>query len=186
MHIRLALRAYEELGRIQGWGSQSRYYFDAPSTALAILARNGSSLGVPSSGTDDSEANLGETKSSNRLMSGIAGHDGYGWVPKGPDSIYVSCLAYVALGRNTTTHSSVHAWILGSDPQVRDGEQETNGSFNDSLRDTSAVLLWLPIDGSDKTEAVEYLEGEQSPNGSWQGDPYLTGLCVEALKASQE
>ena len=69
---------------------------------------------------------------------------------------------------------------------MRDGEQETNGSFNDSLRDTSAVLLWLPIDGSDKTEAVEYLEGEQSPNGSWQGDPYLTGLCVEALKASQE
>ena len=168
-HIRLDLRANWGNGSyIRGWGMQPRFYPDAFTTALAIRARDNSEFPLPTpDGNTYSRQSLTEGNIYERYwLKSLDGH--YGWVPKAEDSLFVSAFVYDVL-----YGVGDYDWVYAL--------QETNGSFKDSILDTAAVLLWLPLDGSIKTDAEDYLITQQSPDGSWDTNPFVTSLCLEAL-----
>lgn len=107
----------------------------------------------------------------------------FGWIPKADVSIYVSALVY-----NVTAWSSHSQWIIDSQ-NTEDPEDPQYGSFGNSsvligpvLIDTAGALAWLSVsDPTVKNNAITYLVRQQGFNGSWNDDPYLTGLCLEAL-----
>jgi hypothetical protein len=68
----------------------------------------------------------------------------------------------------------MYQWIIDS--------QAPDGSFGKGIIDTAAVLLWIPLADTAKTNAINYLISQQEGNGSWDNnDAYVTGLCLEAL-----
>lgn len=146
---------------IYGWGMQKRYRYDAIDTALGTRAAECTTQ-------DISQYNGGYY--SLRTYSSLKSADGYyGWVPGKETSIYVSALVCNVIN----APASDYQWII--DPQNPDG------SFGNGVIDTAAVLLWLDVDEAKRSNAVNYLVSQQTLNGSWQDDAYLTGLCLEAL-----
>ena len=182
-HLRLHLRAY--VGDTdRGWGAQERYFYDAVNTALAVKAGKACPSAVPDlDALDDAETVLGKD-ANNPLASLTAGR--YGWVPKGLANVYASAMVYDALCTNVPgadPNNHAYQWILGEQIDSGDGN---DGSFGCSLTDTAAVLLRIPIGSTEKAEAEQYLVRKQSPNGSWNADPFLTALCLEALKRAED
>ena len=77
---------------------------------------------------------------------------------------------------------SVYQWIIDSQVMVNTPPDENDGCFGKGLADTAAVLSWLDVEPETiKPLAETYIIGKQKKNGSWNDDPYLTGLCLEAL-----
>ena len=68
--------------------------------------------------------------------------------------------------------------------------QNGDGSFGNGLIDTCAAIMWIDDLGDGGAQwikglaAYNYILDKQSSNGSWNDDPYLTGLCIEALEKS--
>ncbi len=165
LHLRLAVRAdcSDPNIAIRGWGVQPRYMSDAYSTAWGVLVRAADPNSVPSGQTDNSMTNLAGDGAFQSLTPGR-----YGWIARGRASCYVSCLAYKALGKSPT--DSDWDWIT-DDPSA----------YQDSVYDTAAVLLWSPMSSTARSDAKVSLVSLQQPDGSWGRDPFLTGLCLEAL-----
>ena len=100
----------------------------------------------------------------------LRSEDGYySWIAGKATSVYISALVYHALN----SHSSEYQWILDS--------QNPDGSFGQGLLGTAAVLIWLEIPQAAELNAKNYLVSEQTSSGSWEENPYLTALCLEAL-----
>lgn len=126
----------------------------------------------------------------------------YSWVPKTKRDIYVT--AYVRHVLNTANANGITGkdkddvsvpwapivWTDSKNNWIRtEFILAADGSYGKSVINTAAVLLWLnPVDvvnGSQyKSAARQYLLDTQKPNGSWNNDPFLTGLCLEALLSS--
>lgn len=167
--LRLAMRVNDRIltdFNYFGWGMQARYYFDAYDTSLAILAMNEVDANdrptwfVPCGG--NYYPALYPARTSGR----------YGWSDGGQESVYVSCLAYSALNCLGYTNFVDSNWFLGAN----------KARYSTDLAATAAVLLWSPVSSDqEKTDARMYLVSQQSVDGSWQGDPFLTALCLEAL-----
>jgi len=63
---------------------------------------------------------------------------------------------------------------------IRDFRNQ-DGSFGNGLTDTAAVMLWYDMTPEERDAAGQYLMAQQNPNGSWKDDPYVSGLCLEAI-----
>ncbi len=157
--------------RIQGWGVMTRYVSDAVSTALGAKA-------VVLSTRESSLAN--EAYQYLELNSYIESNvpDRFSWVRKHDPSVFVSSLVYSVVEEfGGTAFDST--WISNS--------PNPDGSFGDGLMDTCAVLLWIDsLDAGKRDAARSYVTEQQDANGSWNNDPYLTGLCIEALNKESE
>ena len=195
-HLRLALRAHrDDTGKVLGWGATERDHEDALHTALAVRARKGSAATVPdASDSDDLEARLAGTGDSSDAPlcadTGTSTDRRYGWVPKRRENIYVSALAYDALEQNRTGET-VGDWILSaqllqcgecdgclaSEPCVDVGR----GCFDGGVLATGAALLYTQCEGTTRESAEAYLLRQQSRDGGWQDDIYVTSLCLAAL-----
>ena len=91
-------------------------------------------------------------------------------------SVFVSSLVYNTLDTYYSSLAPVFdsSWISGS--------PNPDNSFGNGLIDTCAVLLWVSnLDEGVRNLAIDYLTSQQNANGSWDNDPYLTGLCLETL-----
>ena len=184
LHMRLALRAaLAGTDEIFGWGVNEYMQPDALSTALGCKARDGITSSLPLDGGAGPVWSLQlHGMNANDASAWLRSLETYrfGWASRGLESVYVSSLVYSAIGWNDSDDGSFHGWILSQ----QDGE---NHSFGNSMLDTYAVLLWLPIDMSDEGEdAAEWLRGQQRSDGSWNGNAFLTGLCLEALQKANE
>ncbi|MCF8069326.1 MAG: chitobiase/beta-hexosaminidase C-terminal domain-containing protein [Desulfobacterales bacterium] len=153
---------------LQGWALNTHYAYDPLDTVLGKKA-----IDCHSSDTISNYAAY-KLKNNENLQSSIP--DRFAWIIGSDPSIYVSSLVYQVVDDAYPADAPVFnsSWITGS--------QAPDGSFGNRLVDTSAVLIWLNyLDESQKQNAITYLISQQKPNGSWGNDPYLTGLCLEAL-----
>lgn len=160
---------------IRGWGLQKHFFYDAVDSALGTLAADSSQRTLEDQ-NDIRHSNHGwyYLRNDSSLQSSTA--ERFGWVSGSEPSVYVSALVYHIIdahyGQDPPVFDS--QWIL-------DSQNADDGSFGNGLVDTAAVLLWRDLTDSARDEAIGYLVSQQSINGSWQEDPYLTGLCLEAL-----
>nr|WP_319394654.1 chitobiase/beta-hexosaminidase C-terminal domain-containing protein [uncultured Desulfobacter sp.] len=165
---RLISKSYIYNAQIYGWGIDGSFMVDALDTALGTKA-----LACLSIELKDSEgaslADLGEAALEQWAPLQGPENNKYGWVPGQDISAFVSAAAYSV----TNPGTGVTQWLSDL--------QQVNGSFEDNITDTAGVLIWVPDIIPDKTAAQLYLVAGQNINGSWGDDPYLTGLCLEAL-----
>jgi len=161
--------------KIKGWGLQKHFYYDAVDTALGTLAADSAQRTLEDQ-NDISHNNRGwyYLRYDNSLQSSTA--ERFGWVSGSEPSVYVSALVYHVLDAHYDQDPPVFdsQWIA-------DSQNADDGSFGSGPVDTAAVLLWHDLTDSARDAAIGYLVSQQSINGSWQEDPYLTGLCLEAL-----
>ncbi len=155
---------------IVGWGTQRPYQIDALDTALGsqAISRSGRQLGL-TNGVFDS------LKDQPAILSNQEGK--FAWVNGKDPSVYVSAFVYNILDSHFTSQAPINdqAWILS--------DQNADGSYGNGVVDTAAVLLWLGTDALAADNAISYLVSQQELNGSWLNDPYITGLCLQALEA---
>jgi len=164
----LILKSYIWKARIYGWGVNKLYMVDALNTALATKA-----LACIQTGLKDSQGNslTDQCKLALDNWGSLQSSENkkYGWKPKEDISPFVSASVYSV----TTPNTGITDWLT----QL----QQTNGSFKDNTIDTAGVLIWQNNIVNNKEKAYEFLISKQNINGSWGDDPYLTGLCLEAL-----
>lgn len=169
LHTKLVFRADKSgTNDIQGWGMQKNYFPDPLHTALGAIARRSASYDTLS--LEDIPGFLTDTSTDTTIQS-IVGTNRYGWLPRNKDSIYVSALVYRATNQHHPTASPIYSWIT----------QDGNGSYGGNILDTAGVMLALPVSESARQVAKGYLRDQQQPNGSWEDDPFLTALCLEAM-----
>lgn len=159
--------------QLLGWGLKSRYAPDAYHTAIGLTAIN-----LLPAEEQAFTLSAQDYLSGQSITVGEATYDGaelqsstpdrYAWTAHGQESLYVS--ARVAHALNDTSQVQ---WMLN--------QQEPDGSFGGDLYDTAAAILYLPLGATEKAGAQNYLASQQEASGSWQNDPQLTGLCLEAL-----
>ncbi len=162
---RLVAQSYFLYSSMKGWGIKERLRADTVSTTLSAKAVD-----------QASSINIGSVFSylnnDSSLKSSVA--DQYGWKNGSVPSVFVSSMVYNTL--DTYYGSTIYdsSWISGS--------PNPDNSFGNGLIDTCGVLLWISnLDPTDRNLAIDYIASQQSANGSWNNDPYLTGLCLEAL-----
>ena len=154
--------------QVKGWGLGPKYYIRSTpvETALAILVCH------------ERVSFALAPDLAQQLDSALAGQ--FGWQPGGPPSVFVSSIVYNALRAKAVSYDA--SWIVTG--------QTGNGAFGNGAADTAAAVAWLPpldLDDTRKTNAKSYLRSGQQLDGSWlngepaKADPYLTGLCLEAL-----
>ncbi len=195
LHVKHEFRSLKNTGtsQIMGWGTLQRYYPDPLHTSLGIIARR--SYGFRGKSIDDTHTTV--TQSELQAIDAEGNANGrYGWVPQNRDSIYVSTYVYRAAGLHhpyapdLTEPEYKYKWILDEQSDI------TPGSFRDNILDTAAVLINLPIGGyseivngenippvpdDSRDLADAYLISKQEKNGSWENDPFMTALCLEAI-----
>lgn len=180
LHHRLAVRAKSTGNNLEGWGLQDRYYPDALTTSLGATARQQAVIEPPK--VDGHEPLL--NSAALKAINGSGTVDRYGWTPRNRDNVFVSAQAYEALGWNLVSETGSGGkaqWILNEQASG----SGTARAFRDNVLDTAAALLFLPFDPGDRDDAKAYLTAQQNDDGSWgppgAGDPFLTGLCLEAM-----
>lgn len=164
---KLVSQSYIQSTYIRGWGMQEEYDIDAVDTALGGIA-----VDMTSQTLSFNNYAFNSLRDNNDLES--AEPDRFGWIIKSDTSLFVSSLVYNLV--NTRFSSTVFDfnWIINS--------QNPDGSFENGIIDTCGVLLWVDnLTTTERNDAIDYLISLQSPGGDWNNDPYLTGLCLEAL-----
>ncbi len=165
---RLISKSYIRNAQIYGWGLNHSFMVDALDSALGTKA-----LGCLSIDLKDADetplTDLGKLVLES--WGPVQGPENtkYGWVPGKDISVFVSAAVYSV----TLPGPSISGWLTNL--------QQANGSFENNITDTAGMLIWQPDIIPDKAAARQYLVSTQLMNGSWENDPYLTGLCLEAL-----
>ncbi len=162
---RLVAQSYFVSNTMKGWGIKDRLRADAVSTTLGAIAVD-----------QASSINIGSVfsflKNDSSLKGSVA--DQYGWKKGSVPSVFVSSVVYNTLDTYYGSTIFDSSWISGS--------PNPDNSFGNGLIDTCGVLLWIDnLDPTVRNLAIGYLTSQQDSNGSWNNDPYLTGLCLEAL-----
>jgi hypothetical protein len=180
---RFVNRLLAQGSRFYGWGVQKRFTSDPLDTALGLRATacaNTEIQGI-SNGFDNLKTEPGfQVEAGCNSKTGT----GFGWIRSDAvtsvsPSVYVSALVSKTLEGHLSEKEkdSFCGWILQC--------QNTDGTFGNGLVDTAGVLLWLDPTDNSANGAISYLVSQQLPNGSWGDDPYLTGLCLEALLSGE-
>ncbi len=165
---RLISKSYIRNAQIYGWGLNHSFMVDALDSALGTKA-----LGCLSIDLKDADetplTDLGKLVLES--WGPVQGPENtkYGWVPGKDISVFVSAAVYSV----TLPGPSITGWLTNL--------QQANGSFENNITDTAGMLIWQTDIIPDKAAARQYLVSTQLMNGSWENDPYLTGLCLEAL-----
>ncbi len=147
---------------IYGWGINRDYKIDVLDTVLGMKA-------ISKAKNSLSKVNGGVyyLKNDSKLKS----KEGYwGWISKDDTSIFISSSVYSIIKAQKTEYQ----WIIDS--------QNADGSFGNGLLDTLGVILNLEIDAEVLEKSIDYILSQQNINGHWKDDPYLTALCLQALK----
>ncbi|MCK5229248.1 MAG: chitobiase/beta-hexosaminidase C-terminal domain-containing protein [Desulfobulbaceae bacterium] len=165
---RLISKSYINNAQIYGWGVEHSFMVDALDTALGTKALACLSI-VLKDANETPLTDLG--KLALEVWQPLQGPENnkYGWVPEKDISPFVSAAVYSV----TTPEASTTQWLKDL--------QQANGSFQDNITDTAGMLIWQTDIIQEKEDALQYLVDRQDINGSWENDPYLTGLCLEAL-----
>jgi len=171
--------------KIDGWGISRTYKPDPMNTVLACKVIDIKKYDT--SHPNDINGNKIENTADNlKDESDFRSLDGYwGWVKLGPKSIYVSSYVYKTIDATEADYQ----WILDT--------QNSNGSFiddvddesddvGDILLDTVGVILHLDIDQDKLDKAIQYIISQQDIYGTWHSDPYMTALCLQALKKANK
>nr|WP_319396644.1 chitobiase/beta-hexosaminidase C-terminal domain-containing protein [uncultured Desulfobacter sp.] len=155
-----------------GWGTRPGYCPDPVSTAIGASALKKATQGT----TLADETVIGFINDVNGFYFSSEDRK-FGWVAGQEASVYVSSIIYCLLidEYNGLPTNFSYDWIIVTQ------DSNGDGSFGNGILDTAATLLWLELPETNKTNAVEYLKEQQDLNGSWAEDPFLTGLCLEAL-----
>ena len=170
---KLISQAYISGTTIYGWGTRPGYHPDPVSTAVGASTV---SKTTKETSLSNNSFNALRTNWSSLFFSTEAYR--FGWVADAEASVYVSSLIYHLLSENLAASALTNFtndWIIAT--QADNGD----GSFGNGLIDTAAALLWLELTDSNKNSAVTYLVIQQKADGSWASDPYITGLCLQAL-----
>ncbi len=165
--------AQSGISYITGWGTRPGYYPDPVSTAVGA-----STVTKTTKGTSLTNYSFNALRTNWSSLFFSSDDYCFGWIADKDASVYVSSLIYHLLSDNFSASyltNFTSDWII--DTQTDNGD----GSFGNGVIDTAAVLLWLDITETNKTTAVSYLVNQQNSDGSWANDPYITGLCLEAL-----
>ncbi|MBI9090106.1 MAG: hypothetical protein JEZ12_12900 [Desulfobacterium sp.] len=165
---RLISKSYIYNAQIYGWGINRLFMADALDTALGTKAL--ACLSIDLKDSDETPlTDLG--KLALEVWGPLQGPENtkYGWVPGKDTSPFVSAAVYSV----TLPGTAITGWLTNL--------QQANGAFENNITDTAGVLIWQPDIIQDKAAAQLYLVTTQLMNGSWENDPYLTGLCLEAL-----
>lgn len=164
-------KLYASGGGAYGWGVERGQVGDALTSTLALKA-----IKCISYSPIAANVNCGLVRYYTELQCSYPANR-FGWKPQTTNpSIYVSSIVYNSLNACYPEEAPVFesTWITES--------QAVDGSFGNGLIDTSSVILWIsPLSTVQKQDAMNFLVSQQSPNGSWNNDPYVTGLCLEAL-----
>jgi len=161
-----------------GWGIVPGFAPDPLDTGLALVA--------VAPGTILGDATLFPALS--YLLSAQQSDGGWECVEGGGSDIY--CTSYALMGL------AAYRTRFFIDPQVNAGaaflksQRNPSGSFGPSgpaeLINTAAAslaLASLPSLGSEIASIRGFLEGQQLADGSWESDPFMTGLVLQALSA---
>ncbi len=175
----VGLGSFNSTSEIAGWGFKSDYHLSAIDTALGTLAQlrhlnvdTSLPISIAQFTPLRTLLNTTEIKSSDNIT--------FSWVPGRKPSIFVSALAYRILSWTDSWAGYEDDWIV-SNQNIIAGDELFGSYGNGSVVDTAAVLMWLDISSDERNNARDHLRRQQQPNGSWDNDPYLTGLCLEAL-----
>jgi len=156
---KLISQSYLSSSYIYGWGINKEYKVSVLDTILGIKA------------TNKATKSLSKYNGGKYTLKQLKNSDGYwGWTDKGKTSIYISSLVYNTINAQQTEYQ----WIIDS--------QNEDGSFGDSLMDTLGVVLNLNLEEDSLVKATKYILAQQNINGHWEDDPYITALCLQALK----
>lgn len=187
-HARIAVDRAGNNPTVIGWGAQYRCEPDALNSALALAAYTGSQETSPTTvkaleflaGQNVMIGSGGDVRTlPGAAILAIDSH--YGHTPGGPSSVFVSALSARALNRNHYSDISANQWMLDTQ-QTADPGADNYGGVGAGLLDTAAALRSLPwTDAAARELAREFLARCQNPDGSWLGDAFLTGICLEAL-----
>nr|WP_319392653.1 chitobiase/beta-hexosaminidase C-terminal domain-containing protein [uncultured Desulfobacter sp.] len=155
-----------------GWGTRPGYYPDPVSTAIGASALKKATQGT----TLADQTVVGLIYDNNGFFFSLDDRK-FGWSAGQEASVYVSSIIYRFLigVYNGLPANFSYDWIITTQTNNNDG------SFGNGLLDTAAALLWLDLSETQKANAAGYLKNRQNQNGSWVEDPFLTGLCLEAL-----
>ncbi len=162
-----------------GWGLKS-YSNDLLDTALALQALKAANY------SDYSIL----AQAINFLTSTQNSDGGWGSTVGGESTNYVTALVLKALSEYSRviimqeTISKASSYLLS--------KQNTDGGFGNSpstVYDTALSVISLIDSGSNSTQSIvngiNYLASYQSPDGSWDQDPYYTALALQALAAAR-
>ena len=155
--------------QILGWGLKTRLTKDAVSTAMGAVAADRTTRYV----VPNNDAYL-LLKDYPDLESNAS--DRFSWIPGHDPDLFVSSLVYNVKNNHSGSAIFDTAWITDN--------QNADGSFGNGLIDTCAVIMWINnLDQGKRDAAVNFIISQQSNNGSWNSDPYLTGLVLTALNS---
>ncbi|MBI9085378.1 MAG: tandem-95 repeat protein [Desulfobacterales bacterium] len=177
---RLASRGNISYWAVVGWGIQKRFRYDAFDTAMGAMAFDSATRTVKNvyGSTLYNWARITLRDEYAAIDSSVEKR--FGWVAGQEPSVFVSSLIYSILYETFGDLSSTFptAWITSG--------QNADGSYGNGIVDTVGVLTWLSrettIPETDKNNAIAYLVSQQGINGAWENDPFITGMCLEALQ----
>ena len=172
LRTQLLARAFYQGEEVLGWGGDAISGPDPVMTALGVRA-----VSVPLA----SPWHMRRQWNRNPTAPKFA----VGWTQGSLPSVYVSEMLSRSFSRD-------YRWRLGTiacarhapidcAQDVEDPESGTYGSFDGSLYDTAAAVLGGNISPPSRDLAKQWLVNQQLPNGSWDNDPYVTGLVLEAI-----
>ena len=161
--VRLLARAHLDGTKVVGWGVDNHYHADPVTTALGLRATNAPLVNAWQMGA-------AWPKDNNRP----------GWTQSSPPSVAVTAEMARGFPQDFLWRmaSVAHAWT-GQNLQT---DSPGYGSFHGRIQETALALLGFEDLTDDRRVAArQWLIGQQRGDGSWGGDPFLTGLVVEAL-----
>jgi prenyltransferase beta subunit len=158
-----------------GWGVTTGWESDVKRTAQALQA-------LATGGSSDNASIIGAVS---YLLNAQRPDGGWGFHPNEGSNVFLTALVLQALSTQSQT--------LGLGQSLSQGaafllaHQNPDGGFGSSPSTVwESALAFIAIskttvDATVKTAALNYLLAQQQANGSWDQDPYSTGLALQAL-----
>lgn len=164
-----------------GWGLAAGFSSDPLDTALALSA------------LFEADVEDGGTLIPGLLYLAASQNDDGGWAcvdrfrPPSPSDVWCTAEVLRALAKHREDFD-VDAAVQAGQAYLLDhldAEGRIDGGSADSVITTGLAVQALRASGStlngSRSLVLDFLEGEQAPDGSWRGDPYVTAVALQGL-----